>query len=153
MTNSPVTTDLPRRGVLVGVDHGRKRIGLAVTDVNQTMALPLTTLVSKSPQHDAPLLRQVRDDYCAVGWVVGLPLHMSGDESAQSQLVRKFGIWLAEITERPVIYWDERLTSSAAEAILWSLGESPSRNKARIDGLAAQAILQAYLRDRPAVPL
>ncbi|OYW17800.1 MAG: Holliday junction resolvase RuvX [Planctomycetales bacterium 12-60-4] len=78
-----------------------------------------------------------------------MPLHMSGEESPQSRLVREFGDWLATATERPVTYWDERLTSSAAEAVLWSLGENPGQNKGRIDGLAAQAILQAYLRDRP----
>ncbi len=142
------TTDLPRRGVLVGVDHGRKRIGLALSDANQTMAMPFTTLLVKSRQHNAAQLCRVRDDYGAVGWVVGLPLHMSGDESPQSQVVREFGAWLEVATQRPVIYWDERLTSSAAEAVLWSLGESPNQDKSRIDGLAAQAILDAYLRDR-----
>lgn len=151
MTTATGNTAVPHRGVLVGVDHGLKRIGLAVSDAAQTMSLPLMTLESKSPVHDAPLLCKVRDDYGAVGWVVGLPLHMSGDESAQSHLVRKFGVWLAEVTARPVIFWDERLSSSTAEAMLWSMGESPSRNKGRIDGLAAQAILEAYLRDRPPV--
>lgn len=143
---------LPERGIVGGVDHGRKRIGIALSDVNQTMAMPLTTLASKSPGHNAEQFRKLRNEYGIVGWVVGLPLHMSGDESEQSVLVRRFGAWLAETTERPVVYWDERLSSSAAEALLWSLGQDPGADKSRIDGLAAQQILAAYLRGRPARP-
>lgn len=133
-------------GVLVGVDHGLKRIGLAATDRQQTLAMPLTTLESKSSAHNQQQFLRVRDDYGVVGWVVGLPLHMSGDESPQSAIVRRFGAWLQQVTARPVAYCDERLSSSSAEAVLWSLGESPSHRKGRVDGLAAQAILQVYLR-------
>lgn len=146
----PASVDVPRRGTLCGIDHGRKRIGVAVTDTNQTLAMPLATLISRSPQHDAAQFQKLRSEYGIVGWVLGLPLHMSGEESSQSQLVRKFGDWLAGVTGLPVIYWDERLTSSAAEVLLWSMGESPSRDKARVDGLAAQQILETYLRDRDA---
>ncbi len=154
MSSAPLTplsadAQCPRRGVLCGVDHGRKRIGLAVTDSNQTLAMPLTTLLSKSQSHDAAGLLRIRDDYGVVAWIVGLPLHLSGEESPQSQLVRKFAGWLTQVSERPVFFWDERLSSSAAEAVLWSLGESPGRDKSRIDGLAAQHILQTFLRDRP----
>lgn len=135
-----------------GVDHGRKRIGIALSDVNQTMAMPLTTLASKSPAHNAEQFCKLRNEYGIVGWVLGLPLHMSGDESEQSRLVRQFGTWLAEVTQRPVAYWDERLSSSTAEALLWSLGQNPGADKSRVDGLAAQQILAGYLRSRPARP-
>lgn len=139
---------LPGTGVLIGVDHGSKRIGLAVSDSRQTLAMPLSTLAAKSPAHNAQKLRRICGEYGAVGWVVGLPLHLSGDESDQSRKVRAFGAWLAETTLRPVGYWDERLSSHAAESVLWSLGESPQARSGRIDGIAAQVILEAYLRSR-----
>ncbi|MDZ4687715.1 MAG: Holliday junction resolvase RuvX [Planctomycetaceae bacterium] len=144
----PAATDFPIRGALIGVDHGTKRVGLAVSDAEQTMAMPLSTIALKSAAHDAPQFRRVAADYRAVGWVLGLPLHMqSGEEGTQAAMVRRFGDWLHATTGLPVRYWDERLSSSAAEAVLWSLGESPSQQKGRLDGLAAQHILQNYLRD------
>lgn len=138
----------PPRGVLGGIDHGLKRIGIAVTDAAQTLAMPVTTLASKSRVHDAAAFCRVRDDYRVVGWVIGLPLFKSGDESPQAAIVRTFGTWLAEVTARPVTYWDERLTSYAAETRLAMRGELPSKDKSRLDGLAAQLILQAYLDRR-----
>ncbi len=149
-TTTPIDPPpFPRRGTLAGVDHGRKRIGLAVSNSDQTMAMPVSTLDSKSRVHDEQHLRKFRDDYAIVGWVIGLPLFKSGDESPQSAVVRKFGRWLEQTLGRPVTYWDERLTSHAAEAKLAMLGESPSRDKSRVDGLAAQIILQAYLDHAP----
>lgn len=134
----------------MGVDHGLKRIGLAVSDTLQKMAMPLTTLQAKSSPHNAREFRRFRDEYGVVGWVIGLPLHMTGEESPQSRIVREFGAWLRRETERPIVFQDERLSSSAAETVLWSLGKSPQRHKERIDSYAAQAILQTYL-DRRAV--
>ncbi len=148
MKNLDHSTEFPHRGVLAGVDHGTKRIGIAVSDAAQTFAMPVTTLEAKSAVHNTALFRKVRDDYRVRGWVVGLPYLKSGDEGPQAVLVRRFGDWLAEVTERPVAYWDERLTSHAAEVLLSSLGESPGGTKSRVDGLAAQLILQAYLRHR-----
>jgi putative Holliday junction resolvase len=145
----PSMTRFPRRGALAGVDHGRKRIGLAVSNADQTIAMPVMTLESKSIAHDTIHLLRFRDDYAIVGWVVGLPLFKSGDESPQAAIVREFGTWLEQSSGRPVTYWDERLTSHAAEAKLAMLGESATWNKGRVDGLAAQIILQAYLDQRP----
>ncbi len=150
MTDPVLITELPRRGVLAGVDHGTKRIGIAVSDAAQSFSMPVTTLEAKSAVHNAAMFRKVRDDYRVQGWVIGLPYLKSGDEGPQALLVRRFGDWLAEMTERPVAYWDERLTSHAAEVLLSSLGEAPGGVKARVDGLAAQLILQAYLRHRTA---
>jgi putative Holliday junction resolvase len=139
-------TPFPLSGALIGVDHGTKRVGLAVSDAAQTMAMPLTTIALKSLAHNAEQFRRIAAEYRAVGWVIGLPLHMlSGEESRQAAIVRQFGDWLHATTGLPVRYWDERLSSSAAEAVLWSLGESPRDAKGRLDGLAAQHILQNYL--------
>lgn len=148
--STPSMTPFPRRGALAGVDHGLKRIGLAVSNADQTIAMPVSTLESKSVAHNTAHLLRFRDDYAVVGWVLGLPLLKSGDESPQAAIVREFGTWLEQISQRPVTYWDERLTSHAAEAKLAMLGESAMGNKSRVDGLAAQIILQAFLDQRPA---
>jgi putative Holliday junction resolvase len=149
MTSSAAAPQpFPTRGALVGVDHGEKRIGLAVTDAAQTMALPLETIRVKTRALTLERLRQVAKDYRAAGWVLGLPMHMSGEEGTQAALVRAFGKWLSAETGLPVTYWDERLSSSAAEALLWQRGEQPDKRSGRIDGLAAQVMLDAYLRGR-----
>lgn len=80
-----------------------------------------------------------------VGLVVGLPLHMSGDESQKSREARAFGAWLAGVTGLPVGFWDERFTSSLAQDALLAAGLKRDKRKARVDRVAAQLILQAYL--------
>jgi putative Holliday junction resolvase len=137
---------LPSNGVLVGVDHGVKRIGLAVTDAAQTMALPLETIAVRTPALTLERLRVVARDYRAVGWVVGLPVKMSGEEGTQAAKVREFGDWLARETALPVAFCDERLSSATAETLLWSRGEVPEKTSGRVDCLAAQVLLETYLR-------
>jgi len=138
--------ELSTHGALVGVDHGAKRVGLAVTDAAQTVAMPLETVVVRTRALLLERLKQVARDYRAVGWVVGLPVRMAGDEGTQAGIVREFGAWLAQETTLPVEFCDERLSSSTAETLLWSRGESPQ--KGRVDGLAAQVILESFLAQR-----
>lgn len=80
--------------------------------------------------------------------LVGKPLHMSGDESRQSEYIREFAERLAEYVERPVIYWDERLTSAEAERLMREDGASLERRKKAVDQLAAILLLQSYLQNR-----
>jgi putative holliday junction resolvase len=143
----PTVTDaLPASGALLGIDHGLKRIGIAISNSEQTIAVPVETWISKTPKLDAEHFRQLTADYRVQGCVVGLPLmNQTGDEGKQSGLARTFGEWLKAETNLPILYWDERYSSAQAETLLWSLGESPGKNKARLDGLAAQVILQSYL--------
>ncbi len=77
--------------------------------------------------------------------MVGLPVHTSGHDSQKSQEARKFGHWLGETTGLPVEYFDERYTSLEAEQILGQANFTKKRRKARIDQLAAQIMLTAYL--------
>lgn len=155
----PVATDheepsrVPRKGVLLGIDYGSKRIGVAISNAEQTMALPLESYTVRSPRLDLAHFRELADDYRAKGLVLGLPVLKSGDESRQAATVREFGTWLAGELQLPIAYWDERHSSTEAELLLWSRGESPRKRKDRLDPLAAQIILQGYLdapdRNRP----
>lgn len=143
---TPNAEALPSAGALLGVDHGTRRIGIAVCNADQTIAVPLETWISRTVDLDRRHFRELIADYRIRGIVVGLPvMTQTGEESRQAAIAREFGDWLRHEVQLPVAYWDERYSSAAAEAILWSRGESPNRNKARLDGLAAQVILQGYL--------
>jgi putative Holliday junction resolvase len=145
---------LPRTGRLLGVDYGRVRVGLAISDDAQSIALPLDTLQRRTESLDAQYVRDLLDDYQPVGIVVGLPVHMSGEEGEQAAAARAFGSWLAGVSGLPVVYWDERFTSAAADVSLQALEFSKERRRQLRDRLAAQALLQGYLDapDRMAPP-
>lgn len=142
---------MPNSGALLGVDYGTRRIGIAVCNAEQTIAVPVETWITRTPELDRKHFQELMTDYRIRGIVVGLPImNQTGDESRQAAITRSFGEWLRHESGLPLIYWDERYSSAEAETLLWSRGESPSRNKARLDGLAAQIILQGYL-DRHAI--
>ena len=134
---------LPLRGVLVGLDFGTRRVGVAVSDSGQSIASPLRVLPRDGSFHQH--LARVVSEYEGVGLVVGLPVHMSGDEGEKAGQAREFGEAAAAALGLPVAFHDERFTSKQAEAALRSAGLSREKRKARIDMLAAQFMLQAYL--------
>jgi len=140
---------LPEAGALLGVDYGTRRIGIAVCNGDQSIAVPLETWIARTPELDGKHFRELTSDYRIRGIVLGLPvMTQSGEEGRQAALTRKFGEWLGREVQLPVAYWDERYSSAAAEAVLWSRGETPGRDKGRLDGLAAQIILQGFLDRR-----
>lgn len=137
---------LPETGVLIGLDYGRKRIGVAVSTVEQNLALPLENWnLAGDEQADARHLQQLIEDQQAVGLIVGLPLHTDGTISQLSQEARQFGTWAGQATGLPVSYWDERYTTQQAEAVLLEVNMTRKKRKARRDMLAARIILQGYL--------
>ena len=81
-------------------------------------------------------------------WVVGLPVHLDGRESQKSQEARQFGKWLAEVTGLPVEFFDERFSSVQAEEILQAAELTRKRRRQRLDMLAAQIMLTAYLESQ-----
>jgi putative Holliday junction resolvase len=137
---------LPKPGALLGVDYGTRRIGIAVCNAEQTIAVPVETWISRTPELDRKHFLELVADYRVQGFVIGLPLMpQTGEEGRQAARTRTFGEWLRTVTGLPVVFWDERYSSAEAETRLWSLGEAPGRTKGRLDGLAAQVILQGYL--------
>ena len=130
---------------LLGVDHGNVRVGLAVCDPDRTLASPLETYTRKSPNQDAAFFSRMCQQESIVGIVVGLPVHMSGDEGEKAKLARAFGRQLAEWTGLPVAFWDERFSSGVAAQALRSAGVGKKGQKGRIDRVAAQVILAGFL--------
>jgi putative Holliday junction resolvase len=132
-------------GRLLGVDTGTVRVGLAVCDADRTLASPLETYTRKSPDKDAAFFTRLCQQESITGIVVGLPVHMNGDEGVKAKEAREYGAWLTSVTGLPVVYHDERCTTAAAEEMLWAAGLTHKQRKERRDKLAAMLILQAYL--------
>jgi putative Holliday junction resolvase len=141
---------LPRKGRLLGIDFGTKRVGIAVSDLFQKLASPLHNYQRNGQQADSRFFRNLVEEYEVAGLVVGLPLHMSGDESQKSGEARRYAAWLAKTTGLPVGFQDERFTSSQAQNLMLEANLTKKQRAARIDKLAAQLILQAFLDARPA---
>lgn len=140
--------ELPRSGVVFGIDYGTKRIGISVCDREQRFSSPLHNHTRQGVQGDLRFFRKLIHEYRPIGFVVGLPLHMNGNESEKSREARRFAKWLSESTGLPHTWQDERLTSWQAERLLLEAELSRKQRKERMDKLAAQILLQAWLDAR-----
>jgi putative Holliday junction resolvase len=136
---------LPSEGRLAGIDFGTVRIGVSISDPSQTIATPLEVLNRRTLELDRQYFVNLVQVEQLVGFIVGLPVHMSGDASAKSKQAVEFGQWLSEVTSLPVDYIDERYTTSIAREMLNQTNLSGKKRKAMLDKLAAQVILTAYL--------
>lgn len=137
--------DFPETGPLLGIDYGSRRVGIAICTSTQTIASPVLNYTRQTPEVDARRLVKLVEEWQPVGLVVGLPVHMSGEEGEKARAARKFGQWAARVTGLPLRFFDERFTSLTAEARLMESGLSPAKQKARRDKVAAQVMLQGYL--------
>lgn len=145
-SESSSTSDLiPSSGRVIGIDFGTSRIGIAVTDPNQSIASPLETYQVRNPKLDAAWFQELVRIERPVGFVVGLPLHMSGDASKKSEEAVTFGNWLREITQTPVAWHDERYSTAMAKDVCRQLGLSGAKRKSHLDRIAAQVILASWL--------
>ena len=135
----------PSHGAVLGLDFGKKRMGVAVSNSDQTVAVPVETWVVREPAQNVKHLRELIEDYRAVGFVLGRPIRTNGEEGTAAAVVREFGTLVASKTGLPLVYVDERYSSAEAELLIWRRGESPSNRKQPLDSLAAQIILQSYL--------
>lgn len=136
---------IPRRGRLMGVDYGTRRIGIAVCDPDQTLASPAETIESHGPEADRSSYRRVIEKWGPRAIVVGLPLHADGGESPMSIQARLHAAWLHATFELPCLMHDERYTSLEASAVLYEQDATNKQRKSRIDNIAASLLLQSYL--------
>ena len=133
----------------MGLDVGDRNIGIAVSDSLLLTAQGRPTLRRTSWKSDVEHLRRVVEEDDVQRIVVVNPLHMGGQESLQSQKIARFATKLSKTLGLPVILWDERLTSVAAEQHLEEAGLKWRDRKKHVDKIAAMFILQDYL-DRQA---
>ncbi|MEM9988595.1 MAG: Holliday junction resolvase RuvX [Pseudomonadota bacterium] len=132
-------------GPLLGLDLGTKTIGVAVTSEGRSLATPVTTIKRQKFTKDVEQLLSLAEERHIVGLILGLPLNMDGSEGPRAQSARAFARNLARHTDLPVAFWDERLSTAAAERELIALDTSRKKRESLIDQMAATHILQGAL--------
>ena len=141
--------DHPGRGRVLALDVGKRRIGLAISDALGITAQGLDTLQRTKIRDDLSKLAKIAAEHAVELLLVGMPLHMSGDEGRQAAYVREFAERLKEHSGVPVLYWDERMTSVEAERVLKESGISIEKRARAVDRLAAVILLRSYLDSLP----
>ena len=136
---------LPSYSALVGLDLGEKTIGVAVSDRIGAVATPLETIRRKKFTLDSARLLEIIKEREVGGILLGLPRNMDGSEGARCQSTRAFARNLTRLTELPIGFWDERLSTVAAEKALLEADTSRKRRSEVIDHVAASYILQGAL--------
>lgn len=128
---------------ILGIDYGRVRIGVAISDVSETIAGPLVTVKNRNGCLDE-ILQLCRDN--AVNTIVmGYPRNMNGTEGENCHMVNEFADRLVQAGGFNIIRWDERLSSVAIHSMLAETGTRVGKDKGKVDRMAAVYILQGYL--------
>jgi putative Holliday junction resolvase len=136
---------LPPAGKLLGLDLGTKTIGVAISDGMRYSATPLETIARTKFTADAARIIELISENAAVGIVLGLPLNMDGSEGPRVQSTRAFARSLAQKTDLPIVFWDERLSTSAVTRTLIEADVRRDKRAEVVDKLAASYILQGAL--------
>ena len=134
---------------ILGIDYGRKRIGLAISDETETLASPLPVhRRQRTLNHDLWTLKRLIASQGISRFVIGLPLNMDGSQGEMAEEALTFAAQLSQLTELPFDPVDERRTSAEAERVLIQGDVSRKKRRELRDGLAAVLILQSYLDRR-----
>jgi putative Holliday junction resolvase len=136
---------LPQHGAIFGLDPGTKTIGVATSDVTRSVATAIKTIRRRKFSYDSAELLALASEREAVGFIIGLPINLNGTEGPRAQSVRAFARNLAALTPLPIAFWDERLSTVAAERVLLEADASRKRRAEVIDAVAAAYILQGAL--------
>lgn len=148
-TRKPET--LPKTGKIVCFDVGSKTVGVATSDIMRVIASPHKTIQRKKWSEDKKIILQLIKENNIVAAIVGLPLHMNGDISKSSQSAENFALLVEQECEIPVLMWDERLSTSAAESSMFEMRTGRQKRmskkdaKQAVDSVAASLILQSVL--------
>ncbi|RKT34660.1 putative Holliday junction resolvase [Roseovarius halotolerans] len=136
---------LPAGRALLGLDLGTKTIGVALSDRLLSAATPLETVKRRKFSLDAARLLEITTAREVGGIVLGLPRNMDGSEGPRCQSTRAFARNLEKLTDLPIAFWDERLSTVAAERALLEADTTRKRRAEVIDNVAASYILQGIL--------
>ena len=136
---------LPPNRAIAGLDLGDKTIGVAISDLRRGVATPIEVIRREKFTIDATRLLALLSARGAVGIILGLPLNMDGSEGPRVQSTRAFARNLEKLTDQPISFWDERLSTVAAERALLEADTSRKRRKEVIDQVAAGYILRGAL--------
>ena len=136
---------LPPHRALIGLDLGEKTIGVAISDGFLSVASPFETIRRRKFGLDAARLLEIVAERNVGGIILGLPRNMDGSEGPRCQSTRAFARNLERLTDLPIGFWDERLSTVAAEKALLEADATRKRRAEVIDNIAASYILQGVL--------
>lgn len=142
---SELRARLAAGATVAGLDLGTKTIGVAVSDPGLSFAHPRPVITRQKFTRDAQALLAALEKDKAGAVVIGLPVNMDGSEGPRAQATRAFVRNIEKMTDLPFVYWDERLSTVAAERALLEMDVSRKKREARIDSAAAAFILQGAL--------
>ena len=136
-----------RHGSVLGIDVGTARIGVAVSDPDGRVAVPIATVAAGSPE-DLEAIAAIAEEHAVNEVVVGLPLRMDGGRGSAAEAAEAFGARLAERLGLPIRFEDERLSTVEADRALAATGAGGRERRKSVDRSAAAVILQSYLDRR-----
>lgn len=136
---------LPPKARLMGIDLGTKTIGLALSDIERSIASPLETIKRRKFGEDARIMIALANKHEIAAYVIGLPLNMDGSEGPRAQATRAFIRSMAPLDARRFVLWDERLSTAAVTRELIAQDASRAKRAEVVDRMAAAYILQGAL--------
>jgi len=136
---------LDKKSRLMGIDPGRKRVGIAISDENKIIATPYTTIIKNKYSDFIKEIINIVDENQIKGIIVGNPINMDGTASQSSQSAKDLAINLSKDVTENVILWDERLSSQGAFNLSNDLASNTSKKVSKLDENSAQFILQGAL--------
>lgn len=125
---------------ILGIDYGKKRIGLAISDESLTIAKPIDPIIYEEDEYALSQIQEAIQEHEVDTIVIGLPVSLSGEEEMQARVVKEFAAKVGDKAQKKIEYVDERLSTSQARVML-----DKSQKNFSIDSQAAQIILQTYL--------
>lgn len=134
--------------VIISVDYGDKRTGIAICDKLEMLASPVCVITEWNQEVLANKIVEIANEKKAEQIVVGLPKNMDGSMGFRSEACQALGTLIQSLTEIPVVYWDERLTTVSAHRILSENNVRGKKRKNVVDAVAADIILQDYIDSR-----
>ena len=133
---------------ILALDYGTKRIGVALSDELGWTAQPLETFERRTLDRDVAHVASLVQTHAVREVVLGFPLQLDGREGPAIQAMRNFAVHLEQGLPVPLVFWDERLTTKAAEDLLIAADVSRKKRKGAVDRVAAAILLQSYLASR-----
>ena len=136
---------IKKKSRLMGVDPGRRRIGIAISDENKIVATPYTTLIKENYSNLVSEIKKIIKEYQIDGIVIGNPINMDGSDGPSSQSAKDLAKNLSKDITKNITLWDERLSSQGAFNLANELGANSSKKIEKLDQNSAQFILQGVL--------
>jgi putative Holliday junction resolvase len=134
-----------RKSRLLGVDPGKKRVGLAISDEDKLVSTPLKTIIKKNNSDFIKEIREIIEENNIKGIIVGNPINMDGSRGSSAQSANDFAKHLSNNVSVPVTMWDERLSSEGAFNLSSNLDVNTSKKVEKLDQNAASFILQGAI--------